>query len=113
MYATRSDGDVEVREYERRTAAPARLLRIAVQRLIMRIEHSDAGTYNGGLMAFHPVNGLLYIAVGDGGTGGDTAQDGAEPSSARSSASTSTARISGRPDALLPRASSKHVRCGR
>ena len=76
VYATRSDGDVEVREYERDGGSGSIVANSAVQRMIMRIEHSDAGNHNGGSMAFHPVNGLLYIAVGDGGTGGAESQNG-------------------------------------
>lgn len=77
VYVTNGDGDVEVREYDR-NGASSTIASATETRLILTIEHSSASNHNGGAMAFSPTNGLLYIAVGDGGTGGDTAQDGGD-----------------------------------
>jgi len=43
--------------------------------LILEIRQ-PASNHNGGMLAFGPADGMLYIAMGDGGGGGDTYQNG-------------------------------------
>lgn len=38
---------------------------------VLSIPHRINGNHNGGKLAFSPVDGYLYMSVGDGGTGGD------------------------------------------
>jgi hypothetical protein len=63
---TRSDGDVIVAERKVSTGDPD-LADPNYERQVLRIEHSSASNHNGGWMGFN--GGLLFIAVGDGGTG--------------------------------------------
>ena len=37
--------------------------------MILTIPHRKAANHNGGMLAFGPDDGYLYIAVGDGGAG--------------------------------------------
>jgi glucose/arabinose dehydrogenase len=67
VYLVNADGDLEVRQYNR----------IAVNRadpdsgdVILTIPHPTNGNHNGGWMSFGP-DGMLYIAVGDGGSASD------------------------------------------
>jgi hypothetical protein len=46
----------------------------ASRRLVISIPHADASNHNGGQLQFGP-DGLLYLAPGDGGTGGAPARD--------------------------------------
>ena len=39
------------------------------QKVILTIRHREADNHNGGMLAFGPDDGYLYIAVGDGGSG--------------------------------------------
>jgi Ca2+-binding RTX toxin-like protein len=63
---TNAAGDTEVREYRRSDADHASL---ASGRLILGIDQ-PFDNHNGGWMSFGP-DGFLYIASGDGGSGGD------------------------------------------
>lgn len=69
VYLTNAAGDNEVREYRRSPADPDRADPEPTQ-LVLRIPHPDHSNHNGGWMDFGP-EGLLYIAVGDGGGQGD------------------------------------------
>jgi len=60
-------GDIEIREYARSHADPS-LADPSPVRTIITAPHPTIG-HNGGAMAFSPVDGFLYIAMGDGGTG--------------------------------------------
>lgn len=73
VFFTRKDGDVVLgrwRADESRTAGLA-----GSYTPLLRVEHSSASNHNGGGMAFNPMNGLLYAAVGDGGGSGDPEND--------------------------------------
>ncbi len=63
---TRSDGDVIIAERKVSAGNPD-LADPNYERQVLRIEHSSASNHNGGWMGFN--GGLLFIAVGDGGTG--------------------------------------------
>ena len=76
VYFTANDGDILVRQYRRSSANP-NVADAASGREVIRIEHSQFGNHNGGQLQFGP-DGMLYLAPGDGGGGGDplrTAQD--------------------------------------
>jgi glucose/arabinose dehydrogenase len=74
VYLTRSDGDVEVRAYQRSTSDPD-MADPGSGDVILRIDKDNgAGNHNGGWMDFGP-DGMLFIAVGDEGLGGDPANN--------------------------------------
>ena len=60
-------GDTSIREYTRQTADIADA---ASARVLIAIDQPFTN-HNGGWMGFSPVDGLLYITSGDGGSGGD------------------------------------------
>jgi Ca2+-binding RTX toxin-like protein len=71
-YLTRAgDGAIEVWEHTR-GADPN--VSSTTREIVLRIDHPDAGNHNGGWMSFGP-GGYLYLAVGDGGGGGDVDND--------------------------------------
>jgi Ca2+-binding RTX toxin-like protein len=63
---TNQAGDTEVREYRR---ADANHADAASSRLVLTIDQPFAN-HNGGWLGFGP-DGMLYVATGDGGSGGD------------------------------------------
>ena len=74
VYFTRDDGDIVVRQYNRSAADPDVADR-ASGREVIRIEHSRYPNHNGGQLQFGP-DGMLYLATGDGGGGGDPLRTG-------------------------------------
>ena len=73
MFFTRGDGDVVVGRW-RANSARTEVMASSYAPLL-KVEHSAAANHNGGGMAFNPRNGLLYVAVGDGGGSGDPEND--------------------------------------
>jgi glucose/arabinose dehydrogenase len=47
----------------------------ATEEVVLRVPQTTAGNHKGGTLAFSPVDGLLYFALGDGGESFNTAQD--------------------------------------
>jgi len=72
IYMNRHDGDVVLSE-RRRLAGDPDVADPSYQRTVLRIEHSSATNHNGGWIGFQ--DGLLFMAVGDGGDTPQTAQD--------------------------------------
>jgi glucose/arabinose dehydrogenase len=67
LFVTNPAGDIEIRRYSRRSATEGDP---ASADVILRIPHPQFNNHNGGWMDFGP-DGLLYLAVGDGGGSGD------------------------------------------
>ncbi|HEX8646455.1 MAG TPA: PQQ-dependent sugar dehydrogenase [Thermoleophilaceae bacterium] len=74
VYFTRGDGDIVVRQYTRSASNPE-VADAGSAREVIRIEHSQYGNHNGGQLQFGP-DGMLYLATGDGGGGGDPLRNG-------------------------------------
>ena len=74
VYFTRRDGDIVVRQYTRSASNPE-VADAGSAREVIRIEHSQYGNHNGGQLQFGP-DGMLYLATGDGGGGGDPLRNG-------------------------------------
>ncbi|MDQ3982422.1 MAG: PQQ-dependent sugar dehydrogenase, partial [Actinomycetota bacterium] len=66
-------GDTVIAEY-RRSRADYRTARAASERVILRVDQPFAN-HNGGGLVFGP-DGMLYIALGDGGSAGDPQNNG-------------------------------------
>jgi len=71
VYFTDTNGDNRVEELRAPTGDAADP---ASRRLVLTIPHPGAQNHNGGTLRFGP-DGLLYLAPGDGGTGGAPAHD--------------------------------------
>jgi glucose/arabinose dehydrogenase len=69
VFLTNAAGNLEVRAYARSAADPDRAA-AGNGDVILTIPHPSFSNHNGGWMAFGP-DGYLYIATGDGGSGGD------------------------------------------
>lgn len=67
------NGDTVIAEYRRSRRDPARALR-GSERVILRVDQPFSN-HNGGGLAFGP-DGMLYIALGDGGSAGDPQNNG-------------------------------------
>jgi glucose/arabinose dehydrogenase len=69
VFLTNAAGNLEVRAYARSATDPDRAA-AGNGDVILTIPHPSFSNHNGGWMAFGP-DGYLYIATGDGGSGGD------------------------------------------
>ncbi|HYP23317.1 MAG TPA: PQQ-dependent sugar dehydrogenase, partial [Actinomycetota bacterium] len=67
------NGDTVIAEYRRARRNPARALR-GSERVLLRVDQPFSN-HNGGALAFGP-DGMLYIALGDGGSAGDPQNNG-------------------------------------
>ena len=74
VYFTRGDGDIVVRQYNRSASNPD-VADPGSAREVIRVEHSRFPNHNGGQLQFGP-DGMLYLATGDGGGGGDPLRNG-------------------------------------
>jgi glucose/arabinose dehydrogenase len=68
VYLTNRQGDIELRRY--RTTAARDVADATSGDVLLAIPHPGFNNHNGGWIGFGPDN-LLYLAVGDGGGGGD------------------------------------------
>jgi len=69
VVATGPDGSVQVRRYTLATASPETTYITALS-----VPHADSSNHNGGWIGYGP-DGNIYVAIGDGATGGDPAQE--------------------------------------
>ena len=72
--AEAGNGDIVVARY-RAPSAASNTADPTTAKILLTIEHSAHGNHNGGALAFGP-DGYLYVAVGDGGGGGDPFNSG-------------------------------------
>ncbi|MCP3730785.1 PQQ-dependent sugar dehydrogenase [Sphingomonas sp. MG17] len=75
VVATAPDGAVEVRAY---LLGDPSFGGAAGYRLVLSTPHPTFDNHNGGWLGFGP-DGLLYVAVGDGGSGGDPSNNAQNP----------------------------------
>jgi hypothetical protein len=68
VFYTRSGGEIVVAEYH--VSADPNFASSAQEEILLTIPHPTYTNHNGGMLAFGPDN-LLYIGVGDGGSGND------------------------------------------
>jgi glucose/arabinose dehydrogenase len=67
LYHTDNSGDNDVVRYDMRNRRALR----GSRRLLLEIGHPTYANHNGGAIYLNPVDNYLYIATGDGGSGGD------------------------------------------
>jgi glucose/arabinose dehydrogenase len=77
VFVINAAGDIEVRAYTRSAVTPD-LADADSGNVILTIPHPAFSNHNGGWIAFGP-DGMLYIATGDGGGGGDPANNAQNP----------------------------------
>jgi glucose/arabinose dehydrogenase len=70
-YFTTNSGNLKISEFGTNSDTDANE---GSEREVITIDHPSASNHNGGTIAFG-ADDSLYLATGDGGTGGDTAQD--------------------------------------
>jgi glucose/arabinose dehydrogenase len=77
-YTSTPDGDdAAIAEYRRDPNNPDLADPTMVQKLIVIPDF--AGNHNGGSLEFSPIDGFLYLGMGDGGGGGDPQENGQDP----------------------------------
>ena len=72
VFFTDNQGDLRISEFKRKPSNPLRAVE-GSRRDLLDIRHRSAANHNGGQLQWGPDN-RLYIATGDGGTGGGPAQ---------------------------------------
>jgi glucose/arabinose dehydrogenase len=63
---TDANGDIVIARYSVSRGNPDRA-NVSSARILLKIRHRNATNHNGGMLAFGPRDGYLYISVGDGG----------------------------------------------
>ena len=75
VYFTDVNGDIAIERY---SSTPGAAVADPTPTPVITIPHPQHENHNGGLVMFGP-DGYLYFATGDGGGGGDNAQDSSSP----------------------------------
>ena len=68
VHYTDANGDIRIARFTVSSGNPDRA-NSGSERVLLTIRHRNASNHNGGMLAFGPRDGYLYIAVGDGGSG--------------------------------------------
>lgn len=79
FYINYTDGDGDTRVERYRVSANPNVADAGSATLVLMVEQ-PYGNHNGGLLKFGP-DGMLYIGMGDGGSGGDPLEHGQNPHS--------------------------------
>ena len=72
IYHTNTTGSSNILARYTRSATDPDQADLATRQVVISFAHTMAANHNGGMIAFGPTDGLLYIATGDGGTFCDT-----------------------------------------
>jgi len=79
-YTSRAgEGDITISRFSRGSNADQ--ANAGSEVALLTIEHTARGNHNGGMMAFGPCDGYLYIATGDGGGANDPDKNAQNPAS--------------------------------
>ena len=81
IYHTDATGENNLLVQYARDAANADLADVSTRQVLITFSHPSFGNHNGGMLAFAPDDGRLYVGTGDGGGGCDPSGNSQNPAS--------------------------------